>query len=896
MQIPRRRRSFEFPLLPMLFLLLLRAISPDSRAEAQSPSPFADPLSSADLARWVSRFELSGDAAQRAAAVFEQSLVESQALRDGELASFTRDARPTQDPTVTLEALEQRSKRARALVARQAAIENRLFDELASMLPESRRASLEAERRAAARRRSAAALDMFDRSGLTPDLLDALGGIDGGAALRDQPPIATALLDYDLRLTDLMQRAANLALESGPVTRRAVDAAAAARTPSEPSAGQSDGSPPGPGDGPDASMRDRIRTAMDARAAAQAPLAAIRGDILALHRSAFDRLMTLLPPVEAHALRHRFISSNYRAIAIKRDTPERLLAQVKSKAGGVDGVPAEALESAERVASLWRERTDAIERRMMDAVDDRRLHRGGGMLMPFDDGGEVFVGGSGPADAGPLPALRREREEAAQQARDQIAALHPLLAELSRRDAPGPQIAFGAEGMQMGPGGAGGVVEARATAVMVVDGEGGGDAIAIDFSPDMLQRGGGAVIRPIDPREFDAMVARLGWSGLRREQAQAAFDAYRAKADERVRSALGNAKAEAPLEIGGAGGMAFIALNEPPAPEVIASAVMQLAAEDEAFFEALSEVAETGSPQSAERAVGVDGAVSQAIARERGIRSRERLRQRLSLGGPPMLQPWGRFEKVELAAIATEVQLPDALRAPIEQTVSQHGERMNALLANLASARETLRKAEASATRVIDHGDGRIERSINVDSDGDGDFSRAIRGQAAALEAVTSEVRRTLDDLARQLPHDAARRIRRAAYAQAMPQIVTDPRSAEERLEQAIMLESISEPTRMALIELLASHQDAVDALVDRFVVDAEHQERDGGPRQGPGPGEMRAMRGSDALQRRLRFDRNEVNDATMRRVRALLSAEENAAIADLPSASGAGGVVSFSF
>lgn len=827
---------------------------------AQGPAPFAEPLSSADLQRWVEVLQLEGDAKRSAVAAFERSLAEAQALRDGEMAAFERETTNPGDPATTIEVLEQRSKRAKTLVGRQAAIENALFDEIASLVPDSARPALESQRRIAARRRSLASLDMFQRNGLAPDLVQLVAD----AKLELTPEATATLQDYDQRLTELMHRTAMAALESGPATRRAVQAAPPAPPPS----------PDGGDEQARAAAREAMRARMAARAAAQLPLNTLRGDILELHRSGFDRLVPLLAADDARTLRSRFLASNYMAVTIKRDTPERLASMIRARAAAEPTIPPETIAAAERIIEQWRQQVEPIERRMMDAVDAQRRDRTG-MPISFGDDGEGMAMHAG--ESGPLGDLRRERDEATVQARQQIAGLHPALEAVARDDEPGHQIAFA-------PGGAlpdGAVVgETRVSAVMVMDNDGGGgmgEAIAIDFSPDMISapRGG---VRPIEPREFDAMMQRMKADEPARATARAAFDAYHRSATARLQAALGDAKADEPMEIGGVGGMAIVSFNEPPKPEVLDAALAGLTAEDDAFFAALGDPSEP------------------TIARERAIRSRERQRQRLSVGGAPMMQPWGRFERTELVAIVAEADVPQDRRAFIDATVAQHGERMSALLGRLVEASEAMRRAEQAFTRVVDHGDGRVERSIEIGPDENNAFMRASRELTSAMESTTAEVRRTLDELSRQLSADAARRIRRAAFAQAMPRIMTDPRSVEPRLDLAIVLETISDSTRIALIELLAAHQDRVDALVDRFVADCEQAAREQGPGGSSGPGEMRALRQTDALQARLRFDRNELNDATMRRLRALLSTEENSKVADLPPAHNRRGASFLSF
>lgn len=847
-------RSIRF-LRSAVLAAVAAALSIAAPASGQSSSRFASPLSSADLARWVQLLELEGTARRTAEAAFERTLAESQAFRDGDISAFERDARVVTDPSTTVEILEQRSRRSKALLAQQAAIENRLFDELAALVPESRQPIVEAQRRAAARRRSAAAIDFMSRGGLTTDLVDLARREE---SFRPTAEANAVLLAYDIRLTDLLQRASSLALESGLATRKALDAAGATGPVS---------------DEDPALMRQRMAAMAAARQSAQAPINEIRNEIIALHRTTLESLVPLLSPETARAVRRAFLQANYRPITIKRDSPERLLASVKSRADSDPSITPDMVATATRLTEAWHSGAEAVERKMMDTIDERRRTRGGAPFMAPpepDENGDVSVA-FGDFDDG-LGELRAKRDELATSTRNQIAALAPALADLAREDAPGPQVAF-APGTALDLGGG----NAAFSAVVVLDSGGGAEAMTIDL-PGGAFTGSRAGLRPIESTEFDAMMDRLGWTPERRDAAQRAFDAYATTAAAHVKEALGDSTVEAPIELsGGGGGAFFMATSQPADGAALDAALAALAVDDAAFFDALG------------------GTDDPALVRERGIRERERLRQRAALGSAMMLRPWGRFEKVDLPMIVAQSGIGAEDRARVQATADASGDRMSANLGALIEANERMRKLESSLEEVIDHGGGRIERSVRIDSGANDEWPRAAAALDQAQRAIVDDVRRSLDQIAESLSPQEARRIRRAAYTQALPQLMHDPRSAESRLEQAVLLESLSDETRRSLIDLLARHQAAVDALVDAYVTDAEKLSRDEGPRAGPGPGDMRSMRQSDQLQRRLRFDRSEVNDATMRRLRAQLGADENARIEDLPP-SNAGRMETISF
>ncbi|MBM4112316.1 MAG: hypothetical protein FJ253_02910 [Phycisphaerae bacterium] len=841
-----------------LLAAVVVTLAATSTASAQGPRPFAAPLSSTDLDRWIAT--TSPDAATRAAIVeaFEKSLMESQALRDSEMAGYESDWVTRPSRSLSDEELDQRSRKARGIASRQAALEERLFETIAALVPESRRDAIAAERRAAARRRAIASLDPFLRSGFTPDLVEiSARAWTGDDAMPDRA--AAALRGYDLDLTNACEKVAVLAMASEPAQRAAqqrIDAA-------EPI--------PEEGADPDAAMRQRMRNAMKARAEALAPINELRAKAADSHREALAAVSAALPEPQARALRDAFVRAAYPMVGVKRQGPESVLEQAISRSTqpGAAPIPQEAIDSAKSLLTSWRTQDDEIATRMMDAIDARRRTRGGGPMMVFE--------GDGPDGAiafdDPIRELRADRDGLDERTRQQLAALDPAFAAIVGEPAA-PQVL-------VAPGGFVGALpqgEVRASAMLVVDAGGGGaDAISIELPEGLDFHAAGAPLRAIDAKEFDAMLARLSLDAARAASLRSAWEKYRASADPAMKGSLGG---ENGMRFEAPGGAVFMSVGAGPEPVDLAAATTLLEAEDARFF------------AEAETIVG-DG---DAMEREQGIRARDRLRQRISAIHRFGMRPWGRFERVDLPAIMASTQLAGADRAAAAELVASHGARLSGLLAQMLAASDEVQRIERASVERIEGPGGNVEERINL---GGEEWAKAIGALASAQQAVTDEVRRTLDLLAQTLPAPAARSVRRTAYASAMPEVMQDRRAVDERVEQALALSSLDDARRLALIDLLSQHQGGVDRLVDRFIEDAlEREKRLGGSAaQGPGPSEMRAMRSADSLQQRLRFDRSEMNDATMRRLRKILTEEENRAIADLGDR-GSGGmpIISFPF
>ncbi len=848
---PRRARSARKAVVLAVVGWIACLVAAPWRAGAQGPQPFAPPLSSADLDRWLERTAADAPTRTAIAAMFERALAESQALRDGEMAAYEQECALKPSRTLTKDELEQRSRRARALVARQAAVEDALFNSLRDLVPESAHAAVEAERRAAARRRAVATLDPMARSAVSAELLGIAERALTPADLQ-QREVAAALRDYDLQLTSDLEKLAGLALTSDLAAREAMEKLEAAPpAPEEPN-------------DPEAAARRRMRLGLTARREAMAPVRERIDEIARARRAALDDLSARLPEDRALALRETFVDAAYPMIGAKRFGPkslvERAAAAAESPAAGAAPIPPETIESAKRLLAEWRRADAAIARRMIDVVDERRRSQASGPMVFFDGDEGVPVLG----EPGPMLDLRTERDRLDEQARRQIAALHPAIAAIAEELQPGPQVSFGPGAHLEAPAG----VEFSTTSVMMVavgDADGGADAVMIDMPGFAM--GGGPALRPIDGREFDRMAARLQLDPAKASSLRQSWEQYRATADAAMRELLATPES---VTMQGPGDAVFVMAAAAPDPEKLSQAAARLAAEDDAFM------------AEAAKRVGA----GPAIDRERAIRARERQRQQLAVRAGPGPRPWGRFERVDLPAIVSEARLAAEERAAAEPVASAHGERLGALLVELIGATVALRQLEQAAIERIDHGDGNVEERVNL---GGEEWQKAHGAVRAAQRAVTAEVRAALDQVAGLVAAPSARSIRRAAHAEAMPEVMRDPRSAEGRLEQALALESLSDERRLAIVDLLSTHQASVDRLVDRFIADALERERRLGVPDEPGPMEIRAMRSADALQRRLRFDRSEINDATMRRLRQLLTAEENRTIEDLPERSGGG-------
>lgn len=821
-----------------LLLVAVALLGMPRSASAQGPDPFPAPLSSADLAGWCDWLQLSGPQKDAAAAAFERYLATAQALRDAECAAYRDLASGTLGQRRSLEELEQLSKRAKAVAGRIEANEQRLFDELSSVAPEPMRPTVEFLRRQAARRRAVATADAMRRGGLQPDLFQLMEQSE--TLPREKRAEMLALLGpYEQKLTDELEAMADFNLQAGIIQRKASDAA-------------NGGERPQPGD------REAMTRAMKARQEAMAPLAARKNTVATLHRKALATAATAMPPAEWSKLHSRFVAAHYPQLVLGSSSLDSAIREARALAK--EGkLPPEALARAEQIVEAWRTADQAVESEMMDAADAKRRSSTG--PVSFTGDGAIMIGGQ----SDDMAPLRERRQKLAESARAELEAAHPALAQ-ARKDreggaAAGPAVAVAGE-------------EIRTSAVMVLTTDGGPEGMVFEAEGfEFLGGDQGGSVKPIDSALFETILGRAGVQGDATDVARSAFAGYAEAAEAARRETVGAVPAPAPAEVHEGEMTISFDGGSPENRAAMASArrefAARLAKEEEALFEAIGAVVPT--------------AAQPAVARERDARVRELLRQQADLPVLGAIRPAGRFERVDLPSLVDGLDLPPAAKSSAAPILNQHAERLTTDLRSLVAATTRMQDMEMRQMEVVNQtgpGGSRVERRLTL-SDDDKAFQEAQRALSNAQAAVISEVRRTLEELRAALPPDSMRRVKRAAFAAALPSVMRDERSAESRLEAALTLASLTDTQRVAVGELLNAHRDAVDVLVDRFVADAEtkadaltqSEEFD-----------FRRMRNSDAIQKSLRFDRSEVNDASMRRLRRILDAAQNAQVEDLPA------------
>ena len=216
---------------------------------------------------------------------------------------------------------------------------------------------------------------------------------------------------------------------------------------------------------------------------------------------------------------------------------------------------------------------------------------------------------------------------------------------------------------------------------------------------------------------------------------------------------------------------------------------------------------------------------------------------------------------------------------------------------------ETIRTEVRSQERLVDRDDQVLERrmvdlsrttdegvmdSTTTPSPEEADdisreFEQLDRERVMRLQAVAETAEKWMDRIIATLGEKSAMDFRIECEKAAWPQCFKDPRAPIEHFDRAIGLEDLDHTTRLA-VESLGNEWMTEWISACRAMVEIERTRRDLDPmmveRADPDPALMMKIEDD---RRRIRFDRNELDDRAMRNLKALLSPRHQRMIGDLP-------------
>jgi hypothetical protein len=152
------------------------------------------------------------------------------------------------------------------------------------------------------------------------------------------------------------------------------------------------------------------------------------------------------------------------------------------------------------------------------------------------------------------------------------------------------------------------------------------------------------------------------------------------------------------------------------------------------------------------------------------------------------------------------------------------------------------------------------------------------RAAGEARDAVTALNKSTLPRVLALLPADQAQTLRRSYFQKAYPQVFRDERSAEPHLKAALTLPSLNSDQRSAVQEISMEFHSQYEALCDQMVeleANAPDLERAIGGRGGREGGDWQQIQEQMRNREKIEFERNDLNDKTLSRLRAALNEDQ---------------------
>jgi len=155
-----------------------------------------------------------------------------------------------------------------------------------------------------------------------------------------------------------------------------------------------------------------------------------------------------------------------------------------------------------------------------------------------------------------------------------------------------------------------------------------------------------------------------------------------------------------------------------------------------------------------------------------------------------------------------------------------------------------------------------------------------IQQLSAALVAVTESAVRGRNAVLQALPESARAQFESAWLRAAAPKVYADARDAAAKLDAAAALATLSAPQRQQLDALRADHAARHRAACDRIARAVVEGTPGGAEALGTTRPKDNNIQVSDG-----RFERAELNARTLRRLRSILSADQQAAVPGLSPA-----------
>lgn len=848
-------------------------------AAAQGTSDlFPDPMTSADIEAVLTRLGLSGDTKVAALKAFDGYVERSLSLRKGDIDAYLA-SRPDPDSKPTREEIAARVDRRRAILKKFAAIESQYFDELNAAAP-GHQADVERERSRAERRRNWSASNPFFGRGTRIELADLLTSSLGDETLKPETEraIVDVLKSYEDQYTSLSRKLLDLAVEE-PIALMDARAASNAQPPSS--------------DGPAAdttAWREYFKAMEAARAKAREPQANVRERIRTVQRTTAKQVTDLLPEPVASKFHQSVMERAYPMAANPRDPVPALLAAAKDLAKNGD-LSADELQRITELATQHATARRQIDEQLMAALDKEPS---AGMF----DGFVFRIDGENPdetRDPSPSERLLTSRNDLDAATQNAINGTSPKLAEKAKTEAKpqegqvvinGAAINIGDLGIEPG----GGAVE-----IMVVGGSdlGGADftggVVSIAQNFNAIDASGAASV--MTREDIDRIRDRFKLSGDQVETLALMYEDYLASWKDVEEGDLAELKS-LPSEMGMPGEPGRVATQ----------------AELARRFELRRAVTERVIQLDKEFCENLAAAFSGSISRKEATRLQRARERKAYLAtdsrtlGMLTARGFGESESptIDLGEVVLAPSVTDEIRAAIEpQFDSWDAASIDAFRSRFETRFAAARvQAEFDRTMAVEAAKagrpGEITFGTNLEENEDFRKVRDAGERAGKADETTAQLNEsTIAAMADALTDADQRQTLLDAWdRKAWPSVFRDRRDVEPFITKAFGLEDLTPEARAKITTIVAEYRAEYRRISNEMIAtNRKTTQKDGKPAEEI---DFRALQARQDTINRLRFERNELNEKTLRRIKETLSPEQSTKVGDLPKERQEGQVIRF--
>jgi hypothetical protein len=237
---------------------------------------------------------------------------------------------------------------------------------------------------------------------------------------------------------------------------------------------------------------------------------------------------------------------------------------------------------------------------------------------------------------------------------------------------------------------------------------------------------------------------------------------------------------------------------------------------------------------------------------------------------------------VDVAMLLEAVEITTDERAAIDAALTDYEQKVTEFFRKQYETNLKMRQAmdkamaanmQARAVSGGSAGDRAMQMGVDMRQvmENDGRSAREVRVEITALN------RATRDKVMTALSPTAQEEFRRAYNREAHAEIFNDPQAANQPLTAALGLDDLSPQQRSTINDLSMEYHSAYDRLSEQMVELQFNAPEFGGPGSGGGGGstDWQAMQDRQRSMEKLTFDRNDLNDKTLARLKVVLTDEQ---------------------